>query len=397
MATTVDHFNTGHQDMIHDAQYDYYGRCLATCSSDGQVHVFGPGQDQQPPQVVAELKEHAGPVWSVAWGHPRFGTMLASGGYDGKVCVWQDKQQGQPWGKVYEYMGHKSSVNKVEWAPHQHGLAALACGSSDSSLSVLTYDPASQAWDIKTIPDAHQLGVNTVAWEPVTTAPAHRIASGGADRLLKIWTRNEQGAYELERSLLPEGMKSYPDWVRDVAFCPASPQPFSTLACCSGNKAFVWRRHEAGEKSSYTLLATLTVPMGAWKVSWSEHGGLLAVTAANDNVYIFKNVNLANPSDWQQVAVQPVSPEQAPQPPQQHQQPAHHQQQPQQQQPPPQHQHHHHHHHHHHQQHQQPMAHQHQQQQPMGQQHFQQQPAQHYQQQPQQHHHQHYQQRPVGY
>ncbi|KFZ03626.1 hypothetical protein V501_09337, partial [Pseudogymnoascus sp. VKM F-4519 (FW-2642)] len=32
--------NSGHDDMIHDAVLDYYGRRLATCSSDRTVKIF---------------------------------------------------------------------------------------------------------------------------------------------------------------------------------------------------------------------------------------------------------------------------------------------------------------------------------------------------------------------
>jgi protein transport protein SEC13 len=32
--------NSGHDDMIHDAGLDYYGRRLATCSSDKTIKIF---------------------------------------------------------------------------------------------------------------------------------------------------------------------------------------------------------------------------------------------------------------------------------------------------------------------------------------------------------------------
>ncbi|OAX84337.1 protein transporter SEC13 [Emergomyces africanus] len=32
--------NSGHDDMIHDATLDYYGRRLATCSSDKSIKIF---------------------------------------------------------------------------------------------------------------------------------------------------------------------------------------------------------------------------------------------------------------------------------------------------------------------------------------------------------------------
>ena len=35
--STVD---TGHEDMVHDAQMDYYGTKLATCSSDRSIKIF---------------------------------------------------------------------------------------------------------------------------------------------------------------------------------------------------------------------------------------------------------------------------------------------------------------------------------------------------------------------
>ena len=38
--------NSGHDDMIHDAVLDYYGRRLATCSSDKTIKIFEIEGDQ---------------------------------------------------------------------------------------------------------------------------------------------------------------------------------------------------------------------------------------------------------------------------------------------------------------------------------------------------------------
>ena len=40
MATVQSTVDTGHEDMVHDAQMDYYGTRLATCSSDKLVKIF---------------------------------------------------------------------------------------------------------------------------------------------------------------------------------------------------------------------------------------------------------------------------------------------------------------------------------------------------------------------
>lgn len=40
------------------------------------------------------LNSHEGPVWQVAWAHPKFGPILASASYDGKVIIWKDNGSG---------------------------------------------------------------------------------------------------------------------------------------------------------------------------------------------------------------------------------------------------------------------------------------------------------------
>ena len=83
--------------MIHDAQLDYYGRRLATCSSDKTVKVFDVVGDQH--VHLADLRGHEGPVWQVAWAHPKFGSLLASCSFDHRVIVWKEVQDNQ-WQQV---------------------------------------------------------------------------------------------------------------------------------------------------------------------------------------------------------------------------------------------------------------------------------------------------------
>lgn len=52
--------DTGHEDMVHDAQMDYYGTRLATCSSDRSVKIFEIKGSEQ--SLIAHLREHEGPV-----------------------------------------------------------------------------------------------------------------------------------------------------------------------------------------------------------------------------------------------------------------------------------------------------------------------------------------------
>jgi protein transport protein SEC13 len=92
MAVRVSQFDTGHGDLVHDTQFDYYGRRLATCSSDGIVRIFS--VEQEPAQYLADLTGHQGPVWQVAWAHPKFGNVLASASFDHTVILWKEAQDG---------------------------------------------------------------------------------------------------------------------------------------------------------------------------------------------------------------------------------------------------------------------------------------------------------------
>lgn len=49
--TTVE---TKHEDMIHDVQFDYFGKKMATCSSDKTIKIFD--VSTQKPRLLSELK-----------------------------------------------------------------------------------------------------------------------------------------------------------------------------------------------------------------------------------------------------------------------------------------------------------------------------------------------------
>ena len=88
---------------------------------------------------------HEGPVWQLAWAHPRYGQILASCSYDRKVILWREEHGS--WSQLYIHSQHDSSVNSVQWSPYEHGLV-LACGSSDGSISILKYISETNSWVI---------------------------------------------------------------------------------------------------------------------------------------------------------------------------------------------------------------------------------------------------------
>lgn len=287
MVSVLNTVDTNHDDMIHDAAMDYYGLRLATCSSDHSVKVFDIRNGSQ--VLTADLKGHYGPVWQVAWSHPKYGNLLASCSYDRKVIIW--KETGE-WTKIYEYTSHDSSVNSVAWAPHDYGLI-LACGSSDGSLSILTSNSDTGTWEAKKIPNAHTIGCNAVSWCPATapnpffdnastklSLTPKRLASGGCDNMVKIW--KEEGDRWVEETKL----EMHSDWVRDVSWAPSIGLPRSVIASCSQDRRVVIWTSEDNINWNSTVLHTFEDVV--WNVSWSLNGSILAVSGGDNKVSLWK-------------------------------------------------------------------------------------------------------------
>ena len=64
MVSMQSRIETSHRDVVHDAQMNFYGNLLATCSSDRMVKLFEVKANGQS-FPLAELNGHEGPVCQV--------------------------------------------------------------------------------------------------------------------------------------------------------------------------------------------------------------------------------------------------------------------------------------------------------------------------------------------
>eukprot|EP01035_Chromulina_nebulosa_P016980 gene16980-22477_t len=260
MSTTLASIDTQHGDMIHDVQYDYYAKRLATCSSDRTIKIFDINGDSY--HLSYTLSAHEGPVWQIAWAHPRFGIIIASCSYD---------------------------VNSIAWAPHEYGLI-LACASSDGKVSTLECKEGS--WISKHFQN-DSLGTNAVSWAPygalgsVGSDGSHYrlLVTGSCDNVVRIWKYSEvNDTWEKESKV---GLSPHTDWVRDVAWAPNSAIPYNIIASCSEDRTvYIWRNKDAGSEWTSTLLKTFDAPV--WRVSWSTSGNVLAVSSGDHKVTLWK-------------------------------------------------------------------------------------------------------------
>ncbi|KLU88530.1 protein transporter SEC13 [Magnaporthiopsis poae ATCC 64411] len=243
--------NSGHDDMIHDAVLDYYGRRLATCSSDRTIKIFEVEGESH--RLTETLKGHEGAVWCVAWAHPKYGNILASSGYDGKVLIW--REQGGSWQRIFDFALHKASVNIVSWSPHESG-CLLACASSDGHVSVLEFKDSS--FDHQNFL-AHGQGVNSggllqghtdwvldVDWSPTTLQKSY-IASASQDRTVRIWTSDVSNPGQWQSKVL----KEFDTTVWRVSWSLSG----NVLAVSSGdNKVTLWKENLRGEWATVSTL-----------------------------------------------------------------------------------------------------------------------------------------------
>ena len=289
---------TGHQDTVHDVAMDYYGKRVATASSDTTIKIIGVSNNAS--QHLATLIGHQGPVWQVVWAHPKFGSILASCSCDGRVIIWKEGNQNE-WTQAHVFSDHKSSVNSIAWAPHELGLC-LACGSSDGNISVFTAR-SDGAWDTTKIDQAHPVGVTSVSWAPSMAPgalvgsglldPVQKLVSGGCDNTVKVW-KLYNGNWKMD--CFP-ALQMHTDWVRDVAWAPNLGLPKSTIASASQDGTVViWTVAKEGDQWEGKVLKDFKTPV--WRVSWSLTGNLLAVADGNNNVTLWKE---AVDGEWQQV------------------------------------------------------------------------------------------------
>ncbi len=107
--------------------------------------------------------------------------------------------------------------------------------------------------------------------------------SGGIDKKVKLWTFKDGKFNDIDIGL-------HDDWVRDVAWCNNIGLLFDTVASCSEDqKVKIWKRDT--QKDTWELKAEIDIKSPAWKVSWSSVGNLLAVSAGDNIVQIFKEAS----------------------------------------------------------------------------------------------------------
>lgn len=294
MAAVLADFDTAHCGIIHDAQLDNYGRCLATASADGHIRLWDT-RDAEEPAFLSDLGGHAGAVYQVAWAPADLGVLLASAGSDGSVMVWGQRSAPGDWRVLHcEKLKAHGSIRAVEWASAEHG-ALLACAASDGTVTVIGHQGSladatgevTHHWQSRTFSAHPKSSADAVSW---ASAPSigegplglngARLATAGADGL-HVWCWNEvRGEWDAEAmdTTSTEAPACDVDWKPWDGCC-------EMIAVASGDVVALWYFEKAegsSEARRWHAKQTVDVKQRVWKVSWMEMGSTLMLSCGED-------------------------------------------------------------------------------------------------------------------
>lgn len=307
--------NTDHKDLIHDVCYDFYGKRMATCSSDQSVKVFDMAEDGQW-HNTSSWKCHSGSVWRVTWAHPEFGQVLATCSFDRTVAVWEEQVDGHKesasekhWVKRAGLVDSRTAVNDVEFAPRHLGLQLATC-STDGQLRIYEAPDVLNLsqWSLMHVLSCKP-GTSCLSWNPSRVHPPMIVV--GTD---------EPGAMASSRLQIFEYSEDMRKWqkihsivgiafdpVHDVSFAPNLGRSYHVLAVASKDVDIIQLVPSGTDAHGGHTKLDVRHPahfdhQGAqvWRVEWNVTGTILASSGDDGCVRLWKANYLEN---WKCISV----------------------------------------------------------------------------------------------
>lgn len=324
-------FITGHEELIHDIAYDFYGKHLATASSDQHVKVFDLDLSLSTWVLNDLWKAHDSLVLKVSWAHPEFSSskILASCSFDRTVKIWQEQPDelhglGRRWLKLATLaIESYSPIYDVTFAPSHLGLK-LGCVGSDGIFRIYELlEPADlTSWALTTeipilrslLPTKSLQSTFAIEWCPAKFTSTEKFIVIALDQgfIYSSTSETEQSDLASEYADLdaPQRAKyqkigSLPEHnglIRSVSWAPSMGRSYHLVATgCKDGYVRIFKIVETnGELKIDTLAELSDHKLEVWRVNWNQTGTILSSAGDDGKVRLWK-CNYVN--EWKCMSV----------------------------------------------------------------------------------------------
>jgi len=255
-----------HDGVIHDVAYDFFGKRMASCSSDHKIKIWDKDEKNGEWVCSAEWKAHQSPVWKIDWAHPEYGQLIASCSFDRTVVIWEDKGRralnvrnsnsnsnnnndslggmknnnglNTHFALKVSLMDFKQAVNDIAFSPRHVGLQ-LAAATDDGFVNVYEFtDVTDMAQRRVTKFEASKVGATAVAWS--TARFTHPMLVVGAnDGVVTIWGYSEN--FRRWQRLFNLTINGHTSCIHDVSWAPDIGRSNHVIATCSKDRTLrIW-------------------------------------------------------------------------------------------------------------------------------------------------------------
>ncbi|CAN3356165.1 nucleoporin Seh1p [Diutina catenulata] len=332
-------FITGHEELIHDVKYDFYGKHLATASSDQHLKVFDLDPNSQTWVVNDSWKAHDASIVRVSWANPEFSSsaILASCSYDRTVKIWQEQPDelqgsGRRWMRLATLaIESHGPIYDVVFAPAHLGLK-LACVGCDGILRIYeSLEPSDlTAWALTTeipllgagVPAKTLQSTFSVEWCPAKFTSTEKLIVVAIDQAFIFGAPPEGDQRAQEFDLQGSGPEPIPGessttvryrkiatlpehngLIRSVSWAPSMGRSYHLIA--SACKDGYVRIFKGKDTPSGDLRIEMVAKLGdhkseVWRVHWNATGTILSSAGDDGKIRLWKCNYL---SEWKCMSV----------------------------------------------------------------------------------------------